>query len=334
MCTGLSFKNGDHQYFGRTLDVEYYCPVSVTIVPHHYDFKFRHVSSPRNHYAMIGMGFVQDDYPLLFEAVNEKGLGMAGLALWNSCHYFPVQEGKTNVASFEIIPYILASCQNVQEAKDALQNINITDEMFTKGQPNSPLHWLISDENESIVLESTKDGVHVYENPYQVLTNEPPFPFHEMNLNYYCNVSNHIENFDRSRFAREVPNFKHIGAGLGTTQLPGGLDPISRFVRVAYLSMNSVTQDTEQSNVSQFFHILQGVSQPLGANQNKPNDYEYTQYTCCINTKTLRFYYSTYDNQSLNAVDLKSENLDRKQIITYPVIHDFQVNVQNKVHKS
>lgn len=329
MCTGLSFKNGGNHYFGRTLDVEFNCPVSVTIVPRNYDFKFRHVSSPNKHYAMIGMGFVQNDYPLLFEAVNEKGLGMAGLALWNSCQYFPIQEGKTNVASFEIIQYILASCKNVEEAKEALKEINITNEQFTDKQPNSPLHWLISDENDSIVLESTKDGVNVYDDPYQVLTNEPPFPFHEMNLNYYCNVCNHIENFDHSRFADHVPNFNHIGAGLGTTQLPGGFDPISRFVRAAYLNMNSVCHNTEQSNVSQFFHILQGVSQPLGANQDQPNTYEYTQYTCCVNTKTLRFYYSTYDNPSLNAVDLKHENLDADQIKTYPVITSFQVNVQN-----
>lgn len=329
MCTGLSFKNGQNHYFGRNLDLEIDYPVSVTIVPRNYDFKFRNVKTSPSHYAMIGMGMVQDGYPLLFEGINEKGLGMAGLAFWKSCRYFPVAEDKTNVASFEIVQYILSTCKDVKEAKAAFENLNVTDESFAPAMPTSPLHWILGDENEAIVVESTEDGLHVYENPYRVLTNEPPFPFHSMNLNYYCNVSNKIENFDTSRFAENMPDFSNIGAGMGTCNLPGGMDSISRFVKIAFLNLNSVAKDDEQSNVAQYFHIMQGVAQPSGADNNKPGEYEITQYTCCCNTKTLRFYYTTYANQSLNAVDLMKEDLEATEVKTYPVIRDFQVNLQN-----
>lgn len=329
MCTGLSYRNGQSHYFGRNLDLEIDYPVDVTIVPRGFDFKFRHVENKTPHYAMIGMSFVQNGYPLLFEGINEKGLGMAGLAFWKSCKYFPVQEGKTNVTSFEIIPFVLSNCESVAQARALLEEINITDESFAPSLPTSPLHWIVSDDQESIVVESSQEGVHIYDNPYDVLTNEPPFPFHSMNLNYYCNVSNKVENFDTSRFAQDMPNFINIGAGLGSCNLPGGMDSISRFVKVAFLNLNSIAKDDEQSNVSQFFHILQGVAQPAGADQNKPNEYEITQYTCCCNTKTLRFYYSTYNNQSLNAVDLMKEDLDANQIKTYPVHREFQFNLQN-----
>lgn len=330
MCTGLSFKNGDSHYFGRNLDLEIDYPISVVITPKNYEFKLRHTDAISSHNAMIGMGMIQDDYPLYFEAVNDKGLGCAGLAFWISCHYFPVVEGKTNVASFEFIPYILGTCSTVEEVKKALENLNITDDGFSPKFAPSPLHWLIADENSSIVVESTlKHGLQVYDNPYHVLTNEPEFPFHENNLSFYCNPSNHLKDFDTTRFSKDFPGFIKMGAGMGSAGIPGGVDSISRFVRVAFNTLNSTNPDTEDQNVSQFFHILGSVSQTRGVDQVKPDTYEVTQYTSGANTKTGRFYYTTYYNQSINAVDLNKEDLDSSALKEYPVLRDLQVNVQN-----
>lgn len=329
MCTGLSLKNGNSHYFGRNLDLEIDYPISVVITPRNYEFKLRHEQSIPAHYAMIGMGMVQGGYPLYFEGINEMGLGMAGLAFWKSCRYNPVQEGKTNIASFELVPYILGKCSTVDQAKEAFKNLNITDEGFSADLAPSPLHWMVSDANKSIVIEQTVNGLHVYDDPYDVLANEPPFPFHCYNLNFYCNISNHIENYDSSRFAPDMPDFVNMGAGMGSAGLPGGLDSISRFVRAAFFRLNSVCPDTEEANVSQFFHILQGVGQPRGADNNKRGEYEVTQYTCGANTKTLRFYYTTYYNQSLNAVDLLKEDLDAASVKAIPVIRELQVNLQN-----
>lgn len=330
MCTGLSLQNGQNHYFGRNLDLEIDYPISVTITPRNYPFHFRNEPSDSSHYAMIGMSVNEDGYPLYFEGVNEKGLGVAGLAFWTSCKYYPVQEGKTNVASFEMIPYFLSKCASVAEAKEILKNFNITDETFSPNYPPSPLHWLISDEKESIVVESTKDhGLKVYENPYNVLTNEPEFPFHTNNLSFYANVSNKLHHFDSTRFAPDFPGFIKFGAGMGSAGLPGGLDSISRFVRVAFARLNSICPDTEQANVSQFFHILDTVIQTRGSDQVKENDYEVTQYSCAVNTKTLRMYYKTYYNPSLNAVDLFKEDLEATTIKTIPVIRELQVNLQN-----
>ncbi len=330
MCTGLSFRNGNSHYFGRNLDLEIDYPISVTIAPRNYEYKFRHLDTTyKNHYAMIGMGMVVEGYPLMFEAINEKGLGIAGLAFWNSCHYFEPIEGKTNVASFELIPYIMADCATVEDARKKFENMNITNEGFSVHMPPSPLHWIIGDDKETIVVEQTIDGLKVYDDPYDVLTNEPTFPFHKENLNYYCNVCNHIKDFKESRFAPNMPDFRNFGAGTGSANLPGGLDPVSRFVRVAFYTLNSRCKDTENTNISQFFHILQSVAQPDGGDNNKPGEYEITQYTCGCNTKTLRFYYTTYNNQSLNAVDLMKEDLEADQCKMIPVIRDLQVNVQN-----
>ena len=77
-----------------------------------------------NHYAMIEMAHVADDYPLYYEAFNEKGLGMAGLNfVGNAAYNEPDPRGLNgeanveNVAVFEFIPWILSQCATVDEAK-------------------------------------------------------------------------------------------------------------------------------------------------------------------------------------------------------------------------
>ena len=116
MCTAITYNTKDH-YFGRNLDLEFSYSESVTITPRNYPFKFRHVAEIKSHYAIIGMAFVVGDYPLYYDAVNEKGLGMAGLNFHINADYKEVEEGKDNIASFEFIPWILSQCETVDEAK-------------------------------------------------------------------------------------------------------------------------------------------------------------------------------------------------------------------------
>ena len=103
MCTAAAFQTKDF-YFGRTLDYECSYGECVTVTPRRYPFSFRHMGRLDAHYAMIGMAHVADGYPLYYDAVNEAGLGMAGLNFVGNAQYAEVQEGKENVAQFELIP--------------------------------------------------------------------------------------------------------------------------------------------------------------------------------------------------------------------------------------
>ena len=51
---------------------------------------------------MIGMAHVADGYPLYYDAVNEKGVGMAGLNFVGNAVYQKVEEGRENVAQYEL----------------------------------------------------------------------------------------------------------------------------------------------------------------------------------------------------------------------------------------
>lgn len=74
----------------------------------------------KSHYAIIGMAHVAENYPLYYDAINEKGLGMAGLNFVGNAKYQEVEQGRENVAQFEFIPWILSQCSSVEEAKEKL----------------------------------------------------------------------------------------------------------------------------------------------------------------------------------------------------------------------
>ena len=119
MCTAISYKTQDH-YFGRNRDLEYSYEESVTITPRNFPFAFRKEATMEKHYAIIGVAYVHSEYPLYYDAVNEKGLGMASLNFPGNAVYQHEKEGTYNVTPFELIPWVLGQCKNVQEAKQLL----------------------------------------------------------------------------------------------------------------------------------------------------------------------------------------------------------------------
>ena len=174
MCTAATYKTKDF-YFGRTLDYEFSYGDEITITPRNFPFKFRHTNGCNSHFAMIGMAHIADGYPLYYDAMKEKGLCMAGLNFVGNAVYFEPKNGKENIAQFEFIPYILSHCDSVLQARKKLENLNITNTQFSDKLPCAQLHWIISDKDESLTVESTIDGLKVYDNPVGVLTNNPPF---------------------------------------------------------------------------------------------------------------------------------------------------------------
>ena len=324
MCTAATYKTKDF-YFGRTLDYEFsYCE-EVTVTPRNYPFHFRTMGTMERHYAMIGMAFVQEDYPLYYDAVNEKGLGMAGLNFVGNAAYRDPAPDKDNVAVFEFIPWVLSQCATVAEARKLIGKINLTTETFNAHLPVAYLHWLIADREEAITVEAMKDGIHIHDNPVGVLTNNPPFDQQMFRLKDFMHLSRKdpvnrfAEGLDLTRYSR----------GMGALGLPGDLSSQSRFVRVAFVKMNSVSGDSEAESVSQFFHILGSVDQQRGCCDVGEGEYEITIYTSCCNGDKGIYYYTTYENQQITAVDMHREDLDSKYLVRYPLITGQQIRFQN-----
>lgn len=324
MCTAATYKTKDF-YFGRTLDYEFSYGDEIVVTPRNYPFHFRNMGSLNQHYALIGMAYVAGEYPLYYDAINDQGLGMAGLNFVGNAVYQDVEQGKDNVAQFEFIPWILGQCATVKEARAMIAKINLTNTVFSDQLPVAQLHWIIADRDEAITVESVKDGIKVYNNPVGVLTNNPPFDEQMFLLNHYMHLS---PKSPKNHFSDKL-SLQTYSRGMGALGLPGDLSSASRFARVAFTRMNSRSGDSESESVSQFFHILGSVDQQRGCCEVKEGEYEITIYTSCCNADKGIYYYTTYENHQITGVDMHKENLDSNQIIRYQLIQGQQIHMQN-----
>lgn len=325
MCTSITFSTKDH-YFGRNLDLDISYNEMVTITPRNFPFTFRKVDNIPHHFAIIGMAAVVNNYPLYYDATNEKGLSMSGLNFPNNAHYFPESADKDNITPFEFIPWVLGKCQSVKEARSLLIDINLVNINFSDEFPLSPLHWMISDQTESIVVESVAEGLKIYDNPVGVLTNNPTFDYQLFNLNNYRHLSPTVS---ENTFSKDI-ELDIYSRGMGGIGLPGDLSSVSRFVKVAFTKLNSVpSSDSELESVSQFFHILKSVEQQKGLCDVGEGKFEYTIYSSCCNMDKGIYYYTTYDNSQITAIDMHREDLDASRLVTFPLIENQQINYIN-----
>lgn len=324
MCTAAAYKTKDF-YFGRTLDNDFSYGDEIVITPRNFPFSFTEKGTISSHFAMIGMAHVEDGCPLYYEAANEKGLCMAGLNFVGNAVYFKSAEGKDNIAHFELIPWLLCQCSDLREAKAMLPKINITDARFGDRLPAARLHWIIADKSGALTVESVSEGLKVYENPVGVLTNNPSFDKQLFNLNNYMGLSpkepenTFVQGLKLDRYSR----------GMGAIGLPGDLSSQSRFVRAAFVKNNSLSGTSEKESVSQFFHILGSVEQQKGCCIPEEGRYEITIYTCCCNADKGIYYYTSYNNHRITAVDMHKENLEGREIVRYTPVTEEQIALQN-----
>lgn len=311
MCTCLTLNRKDGFYFGRNLDLDYHFNERVILTPRNYQFTFKSLNPLSNHYAMIGIGALIDGYPLYAEAFNEKGLCIAGLNFPDNAIYFSPKNNRINLTPYELIPYILGKCKNVEETYEIINNLNITNIEFKTGLPLSTLHFMVSDKNKSIVIEQTKDGIKVFENPVGVLTNNPTFDFHLTNLNNYLNLTNKTP---VNRFSSDL-NLKPFSMGMGAISLPGDASSVSRFVKTVFLKYN-LPETSKCSSLLQFFHILDSVKVIEGMAISSHNLPEITIYSCCADINNLTYYYKTYNSSKLIATRMNDYDLNGNKVIS------------------
>ncbi len=324
MCTAVTL-NTNSLYFGRTLDLDINYNNQVVITPRNFGFNFTNGEKANSHYAIIGMAAISENYPLYFDAANEKGLCIAGLNFSEDAVFEKSQNSKTQIAPFELIPYLLCDCKNITEAKEKLKGKTIAEIGFNEQLGCAKLHWALSDKEESIVIESTKNGLNIYSNHTGILTNSPPFPFQLYNLNNYINLTNQTP---ANRFSKDL-NLRAYSNGLGAIGLPGDYSSPSRFVRAVFTKYNTLAKDTEQDNLRRFFEILSSVEIPKGCVKTKKQTTHYTLYSSCISAEKGIYYYKTNQNKNTNAVSLFKENLNTSALYSYPLAEELTVNFHN-----
>lgn len=323
MCTAIGFKTKCF-YFGRTLDYDSSYGESIAFTPRNFAFNFQNVDIIREHYAILGVAHVEDNCPMYYDAVNEKGLAVAGLNFVGSAFYADIIDDKFNICPHEFIPFVLGQCGSADEAAELLKKVNIINGS-PKDFPIAQLHWIIADKNSALTVESTRNGFFVYDNPICILANNPEFPQQLLQLSNYMHLS---AKQPENTFCRSL-DLTQYSRGMGAIGLPGDWSSESRFARAAFVKENSVCGGSESESVCQFFRIMETISLPRGCCDMGGGKYQTTFYTGCCNLDRGIYYYTTYENHQISAIDMHRENLNGCCLKCCPLINEERINFQN-----
>lgn len=315
MCTGIRFTNTKNElFFGRNLDVESSYGEKVIVTPRNYVIPMKHMDNLTVERAIIGMGITAGPLPLYFDCCNENGLCIASLNFPRNAFYNDkTVEGKENIAPYEFMLWVTSKFDKVSDVKAALENVHFMNTPVCEQMPVAPLHWIISDADECIVVEPTKDGIKVYDDKVGVLTNNPTFDWHMGNLHNYLGLS--VQDRDNTDWNGQP--VEAFGVGTGSIGLPGDSTPPARFVRAAWYNKTYPTLENEKENVAKLFNILKNVAMPKGAVVSTHGVDEFTVYSSCYSADTKTYYYDTYNDFNTKACQMNEENMNSAELTIF-----------------
>ena len=329
ICTGLSIQSQDGKwFFGRNMDLAYYFNQAVMIVPKGYQLQDRvSGNTVTNNRAIIGMGTVIDNHPVFADAMNEDGLACAGLNFEGYAYFEenPI-EGKHNIAPYDFIQWVLSNHETIEEVKQGLKNLELVDRPINDKTPVPKLHWMITDKTgKAIVLEKTKNCITIHENIVGVMTNNPTFDWHLTNLKEYLHLT--PASPKQTKWGEYTLNA--LGVGAGTIGMPGDFASVSRFVRIAYIRAHMPKIEGDMEAVTQFFHMLDYVKMVKGGIITDDGLEDSTTYSSCMDQEKGIYYYRTYENNRINAIDINKEQLEGTDIKIFKYLTTQDINYQN-----
>ncbi len=306
----------------------YHFNQAVMIIPRSYQYQEKVTGTMvTNQRAIIGMGTVMDNHPLLADAMNEAGLCCAGLN-FEGYAYFEKEpvEGKNNIAPYDFIQWVLSNHETVEEVKQGIEQLELVDRPVNDKTPVPMLHWMIVDKTgKSIVVEKTKERLAVHDNPIGVMTNNPTFDWHLTNLNEYL----HLTPTSPKAASWGNHTLHALGIGAGTLGMPGDFASVSRFVRIAYIRAHMPEIKDDVQAITQFFHMLDYVKMVKGGVLTDEGLEDGTTYSSCMDQEKGVYYYKTYENNRISAIDMHKEQLEGTELKIFNYLTNQDFNYQN-----
>ena len=299
MCTAVRFTDDQgNMFFGRNLDWSFDYGQAVLRTPGDaaVPAAFERPDDPARGHDVIGVGITALGVPLYFDCANDAGLAVAGLNFPQSAHYAagPV-DGAVNVAAYEFPYWVARNFGSVAEVRAALAGVTVVAKAVSEKLPVANLHWIVADATGAIVVECMEDGLRVWEDDVDVLTNEPNFGWHRQNLRNYLTLTD----ADPAPTSWGGAELRAFGSGEGLRGVPGDYSGPSRFVKVAFVNAHYPVQTGEKGNVTRLFRTLGSVAVPEGCARMADGSYEKTLYTSGFSAATRSYYYATYDDPQI-----------------------------------
>lgn len=327
-CTSFIIKSNDgHYVYGRTLEFGINLESTPIMIPRNYTYQGTGVNgqpgkSWKTKYAAMGMNGIH--LPILVDGVNEKGMSGGMLYAPNTAKFQHVtpDHSANSIASYEMLAYALTNFSTIAEARDGFKQIMINETGHAPFPGAVPLHMTLHDSTgQSLVIEYNNGQLLTYDNPTGVMTNDPNFAYQLANIGLYANLSPKEAN--PVNINGTVYNPPSSGSGLHG--IPGDFLSPSRFIRAVVYSAAAPTSAATEDQVAIAFHLLNNFDIPPGAiqlsNQNPygggTSGYEKTEWLSVIDAKNLIYYVKTFENPTVQMLDMKKINLNAKEIKTF-----------------
>ncbi|MEK5186525.1 choloylglycine hydrolase family protein [Solibacillus sp. FSL W7-1324] len=314
MCTAISVLSlQGENIFGRTMDFSHPIEPKLWVIPRNYQWNsLATMKTNHNRFSFMAIGQETDGMLGFFDGVNERGFAAATLYFEGYADYDLPLENKEPIASLDFLHYLLGRCSSVDDVAPLLKNIQIVGVADPVTQKAAPLHWIATDRSgKCIVIEQTKTGLEVIENPIGVMANSPDFRWHLTNLRNYMEIST----TQKKNVNWGNVSLTPFSQGGGTAQLPGGFTSPSRFVRTAFLKTHVHLPDNPVETIMTCFHLLNSVFIPKGIVITDRGTDDYTKYVAFMNTSTCEYYFKTYENNQILTSSLWNYDLHGTQPI-------------------
>lgn len=325
MCTAMTLesKQGEN-FFGRTMDFSYPIEPELFVVPRKHRWQSIATTDQYiNTYSFIAIGQEKEGMLSFFDGVNEAGFAVAVLYFEGYAHYEELTENKKLIASLDFVHYLLGHCRSTNDLKNLLKDLAIVGVADPVTQRVAPLHWFATDKTgKTVVIEQTKTGLEMIDNPIGVMANSPDLRWHLTNLRNYMNLST----TQKDQVYWQKVSLTPFGQGMGTFNLPGGFTSPERFVRTAFLKTHIPTPSDQSETLMACFHIMNSVSIPKGIVLTSRGTDDYTKYMAFMNTKTCSYYFKTYENNQIISANLWDYDVSNKRLIRLgSIIHPFSI---------
>ena len=298
MCTGIKVNFDNGCVLGRTMDFESPIEYNALFLPRGYSYCIDLTGKPLySKYMMMGMVFRNRD-PLK-DGVNEHGLtgitnDFGGFNLYSK----KIEPDKINISSMDYFNYALANYKSVDELEKDLPNINISTRDHKGDSILCPdFHFMFSDSTKRCIIVEPKQGkLTSTDNPYDVMTNSPSLESQTRRLKRLMD----IENLDEFNSPKD---------------LPGGYDPISRFIKAFYLNRMNIPAGNCKEAYSNFYNIISTMTMPNGFVRNrKYSSTTCTRYTCAYDTEYKHMTVKTDTNPMIYQLSFQDiEDKEKRQ---------------------
>lgn len=339
-CTALLVTDvNGHAYKGRTLEFSEVVPTVLTYFPAGTRIESATPSGKQaitfnTKYAILGMtgsiipGAKQ---PFVVDASNDQGLTFSSNQL-NYASAAPVGNDPSKILSVaDIGSWILGNFKTVAEVKAAINGNQI--EFWLPVAPvfnNAPIpqHYAVFDKaGNGLVIEFMNNKTNVYDNPVNVLTNGPEFPWHLANLNNYTQ-----SNIDKNTGQLGKLKLNTVDAGIALAALPSAQTAAGRFVKAAFYANYVRKGKTPDEAIQTLGHIINNFDRPydltvdgpggLGDGpRSKTSSSEVTQWTVMNDLSRNLLYVRSINALNWTVIDMaKLKNVNTvKAVSTYEV---------------